>query len=269
MKDNLKINAKEMWTLVEYLPLILWSLLPNPRDCKVFKFVLHMVDVLHCVTRKQYSEELIRAMEQTIQDHHRMYRAIFKENFTIKFHLMLHYGHTVELVGPLRHMMSFKFESKHQELKSYANSSQNRVNLPLSLCKKFCFNFALKKLANNSLPADITEVKPHEDRSLSWIPISSDFKIVAALRYRGVHFEIDDIVQTVEGFFSVRGMAVFLDIAVFYVEKLDCEFREELRSYEILNLFSGIFSEVSVNSLLSNPVNSHRMEDKHYFSIKH
>lgn len=51
---KLQMNAKEVWTLVEHLPLILSTLVNT--NSRVFKFVVKMSETLSSVTRKHYTE---------------------------------------------------------------------------------------------------------------------------------------------------------------------------------------------------------------------
>lgn len=259
---TLKLNAKEMWTLFEYLPLMLDSLVPNSENCSVFKFVVQTVDVLDNITRKQYSNEQIMEMEHCIREHHRMYLELFNETLTIKFHLMLHYGYIVRLVGPLRSSMTFRFESKHQELKGYAYPCKSRRDLPLSICRKLCFNFALKKMDNPGLPEDVSEIKAHSTKHQEWIPSDQRFKIASSLRFKGIYFDIEDIIQTDNAFFIIRGICNYEQKVMFYAEMLDCQYKPNLRSYEIQTENTAFFVEIFMDEVKSNPVNSHTVGEK-------
>lgn len=86
---KLQMNAKEVWSLVEYLPLILSKLVSS--NCRIFKFVVKMSKMLSSITRKHYTEEDLQEMDSIIKKHHEMYLSFFENNhLTTKFHLMLH-----------------------------------------------------------------------------------------------------------------------------------------------------------------------------------
>lgn len=269
LENKLKINAKEMWTLIEYLPLILFFLLRNPQRCKVFKFVLQMEDVLDKITKKQYREQDIQMMEESIKIHHEMYRSLFKNHFTIKYHLMLHYGHIIRLVGPLRYSMTFKFEYKHQELKEYAFNCKCRKNLPYSICNKFCFRYALEKLLKKKLAEDVTEIKAQDKSHLFWSASKENFETVSGLRYKGTQYNVCDIVQSNNEFFIVRGLAYNQQDVLIYAEVVEVAYMPSLKSFCIKNSDTRRFKEIPIKDVSSNPVNFHKVNNKLYFVIKH
>lgn len=96
--ENPKIhaNAKEIWTLMEILPLILMQLVPDFNSCPVFQFSIKITKLIDQITKKEYREGDISEMEKTIKEHHEMYLTVFNRNnfsthLTFKFHVMLHY----------------------------------------------------------------------------------------------------------------------------------------------------------------------------------
>lgn len=208
-EKKLHINGKEMWTLIENLPLILMKLVQN-LECEVFQFSVLMVKLLFQVTRRSYSEAEILEMSETIRQHHRLYLTIFNRegnetHLTFKFHVMLHYELYIERFGPVRNAMTFKFEMKHQVLKSYALQCYTRKNLPFSLCKKLCFKNAYTISNQENIFQEIKEISYKKiSRFASTLP---GLKFCSKLNYRGIDFEIGDIVKA-ENIFIIRGIGI-------------------------------------------------------------
>lgn len=186
--EKIHIEAKEMWTLIENLPLILMDLVTDYRNCEIFKFVVKMTEVLYQTTRKSYSEEDITEMQENIKEHHRLYLTIFNRpgnetHLTPKFHVMLHYELYIHRFGPPRGAMTFKFEMKHQELKKYAQQCYTRKNLPYSLCKKFSLQFAYNILTKPKLFQEINDVS--FKNSFQFTSAVEDIKYCSKLTFKG------------------------------------------------------------------------------------
>lgn len=139
LSSNLQMNAKEVWFVVENLPVLLNGLVP---DDEVFQFILLMHDLQDACLQPEFSEEDLKYLDLLIKEHHSFYKNYFLNDLTPKFHFMLHYTEVIRRCGPLKELMCFRLEAKHQELKSYSNVSHNRRNVPLSMAKKQTFRFA-------------------------------------------------------------------------------------------------------------------------------
>lgn len=81
-------------------------------------------------------------LKHNIEFHNRQYIILFSDTLKPKHHFLLHYDRILEQSGPLKFLWTFKFESKHRELKSYTKNITSRRNIQLSLALKFCIKFA-------------------------------------------------------------------------------------------------------------------------------
>lgn len=100
-KGTVKMNAREVWFVVEHLTLIL----PSPRnedEKKVFNFALLMSKLLQACLLKSFSEEDLRNLSDLISAHHQTYMELFEQTLKPKFHFILHYPEIIRNSGPLR-----------------------------------------------------------------------------------------------------------------------------------------------------------------------
>lgn len=268
---KIHMNAKEMWTLMEILPLILMELVTDFETCEIFKFVLVIVELIHLVTLKTYNDEDIAQMDRIIKKHHHMYLTLFERpnhvtHLVFKFHVMLHYERFIRAQGPLRNSMTFKFESKHQQLKRYARECFSRVNLPWSLCKKFCLEFSHYV---SSKPDIFVEF---EDASFSTTPgyvsAMENVRYCRKLDYKGYTYEIGDIIKKDEVIYSIRGIALENDNknAFLYCQQIEVVFQDSIKYFEIQN-FTNIFCEIGIKTV-TRPVNFHEVMRKKYFIFR-
>ncbi|KAF0713622.1 Uncharacterized protein FWK35_00025042 [Aphis craccivora] len=74
--------------------------------------------------------------------HNYKYVELFNDTLKPKHHLLTHYCNIIRKSGPLKLLWSYRFESKHKQLKSYCKNITSRVNNPVSLSIKYSINFS-------------------------------------------------------------------------------------------------------------------------------
>lgn len=100
-KGNLHMTAKEVWSLVDHLPLIL-PFPANEDEREVFDFGALLGKLLKCCLRRSFSEIDLSELSEIISKHHQQYLRISGKHLTAKFHYMLHYPEIIRNSGPLR-----------------------------------------------------------------------------------------------------------------------------------------------------------------------
>lgn len=269
---KLHANAKEMWTIMEILPLILMQLVPDFNSCAVFKFSIEITKLIDQITKKEYCENDIISMENTIKNHHEMYLTIFtRENYsthlTFKFHVMLHYSLYIRRFGPLRNSMTFKFEMKHQQLKRYAQQCYSRRNLPYTLCKKFCIELSYNFSKNLNMFEKIGKI--NFNNNFSFPSYKQGLKYCKSCSYKNIDFEVGDIVKVEENIYEIKGLGFQPDsdnISV-YCQKLNVTFNQEINFFEIEN-YQNIHCEIDISTIKTRPVNIHTIHNKKYFYFR-
>ncbi|KAL5278418.1 hypothetical protein ACFFRR_003200 [Megaselia abdita] len=207
-------------------------------------------------------------MDQVIRTHHELYLSVFQDNhLTAKFHLMLHYSMVVRLSGPLRNSMVFKFESKHQQLKEYARCCFSRKNIPLSICKKFCIEFAYILTQYKDRCTKVKDIKLKG--STVYAATECECKFVYSVRYKGTTFEIGNIITKDETNFKIEAIAV--------QEEKDRVFVRGRIVHTVLDVLgcvklideSNIYEEINLDSVNSSPVNVQSVNGSKYIILKH
>lgn len=277
LNNGLQMNAKEVWTLVEFLPLMLLPLVTNYEDCPSFKFVLKMNEVLDSISKSSFTEADILEMDRRISDHHRMFidlsrivdSHLIPQHFQPKFHTMLHYGTIVRLAGPLKKSMVFRFEQKHQELKQYARACYSRVNLPYSICTKFSLEAARLFMDKRDIFTIIKEVVFKNEIQIQGSYPNTVSKPIQKLRYKAVEYELNDLIYHNSIAYKVEEMVQDMnkDEIYIYARKLECEFISNLGFYKVLN--ESMYSEViKISNLMYAPVNITKVLNNFYFKVK-
>lgn len=277
--NGLHMNAREVWTLVEFLPLIFKPLVKDFENCPAFKFSLKMNEVLDSINKSSFCEADILEMQTRISEHHRMFLDLLStveeptslpKNLTPKFHTMLHYGTLVRLVGPLKKTMVFRFEQRHQALKQYARACYSRINLPYSICVKFSLDSAIMFLGKSDIFKIIKDIvflnQPRKLGSYSH-EVSNPIK---TLKYKAVEYDLGDLIYHDKMAFKIKEMVIDSnhDEVFLYANKLEFRFEEKLGFFEILRE-SLIFEIIKISCLEYSPVNIHVVSNKRYFRPHH
>lgn len=101
-------------------------------------------EILSICLQNLISQRTIERFRGLVKDHNKLYLSLYGF-LKPKFHFFLHYPRIMEIVGPVRHIWSIRFEGKHRVLKKGMAVSANHLNVPnttafkhqLNQCKLF------------------------------------------------------------------------------------------------------------------------------------
>ncbi|XP_075157315.1 uncharacterized protein LOC142230559 [Haematobia irritans] len=141
---RLKASASEMLTFAHFFPLIIGEKVNT--STRIWKFVINLIELLDLVLLTNFTALDIANLKSHVCYHNEEYQKLFSDTLKPKHHFLSHYSTIVENSGPLVHLWTFHFESKHRELKTYTKNITSRKNITLSLAIKFGYNFAEKML---------------------------------------------------------------------------------------------------------------------------
>lgn len=195
---TIRSHAREIWTLIKYLPAIISKLLN--ANCPLRKFAGMMSDLLDICLKTSFTEGDLQDMQAKATSFNREFLRLFntsenRRNLPPKAHYLLHYSRVVRSSGPLKYLWSMRFESKHQECKSYAKVCHSRRNICLSLAKKICYNNAHNLLNNEDLLINVTETK---FKKVVQLKLASDdfksFESCISSKFKGTSYTLGDFI---------------------------------------------------------------------------
>ena len=198
--ETVKLKAREVWFFVENMPLLFSGLVPNDRYCD---FICTVHDLQEILLQPYFYTEQFGMIEALIKEHHTFFLNHF-EPLKPKFHLLLHYVEMIKASGPVKHLMCFRIEAKHQELKAYAKVCHSRRNLSVTLANKMAFKFANFLYSyNKNVLTEFNEIK---QKGLKFLPeevatfIGSlygygiPYETAKTLSHKGTIFSVDDYI---------------------------------------------------------------------------
>lgn len=89
-------------------------------------------------------------LKTRITEHHELYLKLFFTNLKPKYHHLLHYPLIMSKVGPVFHLWSMRYESKHRESKLTAHSITSRKNICYTLSVKHQLKLAYRLLSKSN-----------------------------------------------------------------------------------------------------------------------
>lgn len=133
-KGKLSMSASEMLCFVKFFALLVGEYVPF--DDPVWQLYINLREILDIVLAYSVSSEVANLLDVLITEHNNQYIALFNKTLKPKFHILTHYPRIMKYVGPLRHIWSMRFESKHRQSKITASITLSRRNITYSLALK-------------------------------------------------------------------------------------------------------------------------------------
>jgi len=195
-------SGAQNWCLLRNLPLIMWDKIRDSEDA-VWTQVLRLRSFVQSVTAKKYTEGLVANVLVDVEEYIEGRKQLFPQDaLKPKHHYICHYPHLILQLGPLIHLWSFRFESKHQFFKRAIRYSQNFINVTAMLAEKHQYFQAYNVVSelfddkvtfggrsivpsSPSLMHAINECTAHKD---------CDTKIVSEVTVNGSTYTCDNVV---------------------------------------------------------------------------
>ena len=142
LRVDVKQTCSEAWTFVRLLPLMVkavWqSSMKYPETLQtVMKTISGLIEIVQIIMANVVMDQDVVALQIKIQDWLSLFRATFPEcSIKPKMHFLLHYPSQIRKHGPPSRYCAIRFESKHQEMKSFIRASKNRRNVCKTMAKK-------------------------------------------------------------------------------------------------------------------------------------
>lgn len=195
--DKLIGNASEILYILNVFPFILYEKIDLLKDCEIWNMVLILRKLVNIVLAFRISADQIAVLRDLLYQYIQIRKDSFSDvKLRPKHHFILHYPYLIRKFGPLRHLWTLRFESKHKYFKDIIRRSPNFKNILLSLSTKHQLLEALssndqnlycdKAVSDNFKQFDITNY-PSYWLDLLNKDLLSDFRFITEdLYFRGI-----------------------------------------------------------------------------------
>lgn len=135
-------TASQNLYLIYVIPFALFNLLKNKNENNLnendyWQMILVLRKICNLLLCFSISTDQIAILKSLINDYLELRTTLF-DNISLKpkHHYLLHYPHLTRVFGPLRHLWTLRFESKHSYFKNVIRHCPNFKNILLSLSNK-------------------------------------------------------------------------------------------------------------------------------------
>lgn len=142
-KLSLKMTATQTLCFVKYFGLLIGDLVPiNDSFWLLYRLLREILDIILAKSNHKSHSNILRVL---INEHHKLYLQITKDNLKPKFHILTHYPDFIEHSGPISQFSCYKFEAKHKFLKKSTSVNSCKKNIAFSVAVKhqlhMCYRF--------------------------------------------------------------------------------------------------------------------------------
>ncbi|KAB0803133.1 hypothetical protein PPYR_00103 [Photinus pyralis] len=273
--QRLKMSASEMMTFLHYFTFIIGEFVPHQDP--VWDFLLDFLQIVDILLAHSISDERIALLRVLIQKNLSSYVSLFKDTLKPKHHFLLHYPMIIKNSGPPRQYWCFRFESKHRELKTYAHVINSRVNLPLSIAKKYELKFAHLFLHSSTTEqvSIIFDKSPSKSNYLDFIYQTLDKDTIlcySEICYKGFVYRTDDFFSSYCGNVVLEQIKEFVSDTntnkVYIIcKELEVNYNAHYDAYMVMG--EKDLKIMNINSLSGPPLTCCQLADgKSYVRLK-
>lgn len=211
-RKNLGQNASQMKCLMSNIPYIFAPYKDNAFFSRVWPCIQSMLVIIKIVYSSSITENDLKKLEQATHDHLSGMIKCFNTNLTPKHHFMVHYANIIRLKGPIVHMSTMRYETKHKAFTNIARQTNNFVNLSKTLAVSYQTTAYLKKSYVNEIQTTVKQPvspsclrkyseifacsfeNPEKLLTIKWLKFNSNFYTQGLLiTVDSIFYEIDDI----------------------------------------------------------------------------
>lgn len=219
-------SGAQKWMLFHLLPLMIGDLVPP--DNKYWKLFMLFTEIVEIIFATDVHPEWINILAQKVERHHKLWSELYPQS-TYKIHAILHYPRMFVLLGPVRHVGTFRFEANHQFLKQLARVIKNFICFPCSGAFRYQNRKALRFGKYGALPEELTflgaqvslkvcQLSSAEQHAFKSLTLAHEDDIILKLnvgvKWRGIRLCIGSYVVVN---FDACGEPVFFKIQSLYV----------------------------------------------------
>lgn len=168
-----KMSAREMMCFLHFLPLMIGDkVFKNDKVWTLLQTLIKIVDILLSF---KITNVMLNELETLIYIHHSEYKRLFPSStLKPKHHHMIHYPMVIAMAGAPRNYWSFLYEANHKPHKQYARNITSRIDICVSLAKKYQLHFANSMFMQP--PYKLLQTEEHRRTSSDkYMPIISKF----------------------------------------------------------------------------------------------
>lgn len=257
-RRNLGQNASQTRCILLNMPFVLYSYKHNEKLS--WNCICSMQKIVRIVYSPIIDHDHLNVLRESIPDHLENVKKCFEVELTPKQHNMTHIPTSISMVGPLVHMSTLKFETKHKEFSSDVRRMQNYKNVSQSLVKNYqtknmknCYKNQIK--TGRKTVARIADI--HKDLFSSF-DTSKLFEL-KSVKFNRYYYEKGLFLKNSDFFYRIEMVLIYESEYYFLcTEYFGIAFDEFLNSLKISENSPKIYKLLCLSHMLYKKSHSHR-----------
>lgn len=214
-KEKVAGSASEILCILNTLPVALFEKITILENCKVWEMLLCLRKIVSIVIAFKISIDQVSVLKDLIEQYIEMRIKNFPDTpLRPKHHFLLHYPFLIRKFGPLRHLWTLRFESKHKYFKNIIRHCPNFKNVLKTLSFKHQYLQAYNSTNQKDLYSNKAKGKCFEPFFIQHYPdywkylipeeyINRITAVTEEIHYRGIDYRKGGLVCFKKDEFSV------------------------------------------------------------------
>lgn len=226
-----------------------------PSDCAEMNFLRKLRELISLFFNHSIQEAALPYMALQIQDFLKNYLEI-GGHLTPKCHNLLHYPRVIKAMGPLLNLACFSFEAVHQPLKKISKSSNNQINMPVTILKKVEAKFCISIINSEE---HLQNSSYEETKKVISVEISRLYDLqepvlhLSKLYYKGLRMQNSNVIQLgidhngFPIFVLIKLMVKDIELKIIVEDLEILNFNPDMYAYEVM--YTNRFHTVKLESV--------------------
>lgn len=263
--STLNQNASQAKCIVQHLPFIFSEYRDNLDLKNVWICVESMLEIMKICYSNTITERNLVELNKAVDCHLSNMITKFKITLKPKHHFMTHYAHIIRSVGPLVHMSTMRYETKHKEFTQIAKTTNNFRNINETLAKRHqqrhFFDEKYKCQVEHAKFRTISPSMKEKYKSImSIFPNTSKISITRWLKINSDLYQSKVVIQHNKQMFEIQ-----------HVLRCEQDFFFICTEYNIVKL-DKYFNSIQIKNCIPDKIHLIRLSDIHFkktHDIKH
>lgn len=245
-KKNIGQNASQIRCLLLHLPFVMLDFKDHPSVKKVWPGVSSLLTIIRIIHSADLYESDLNKLDETITFHLEFVQEFLEILLTPKYHTLLHYPPIMRFVGPVVHMSTMRYESKHKAFTDQAHHTNNFMNIGRYIALRHQQQCALTEMYQENV--QIGKLK-----SIDELNFHSFEHIVA--QYFGKLFDVKFTNWArVNSNYYAKGLFVVHEKCLYEIQNIFCKQKEIylLCSQFVVEEFDSFLNSILIKKTASN-----------------
>lgn len=198
-RKNLGQNASQIFCLLIHLPYILIELQNEKKLKDHWICIQSLLKIVQIAYSAEINEPELKLLELQVEIHLESLKKSFSIDLLPKHHFLTHYANMIREMGPILHLSSMKYETKHATFTKWAKRTRNFINPNFSLATRHqeyllqmmrkSTYYSTEREIGQLISVNMSFLRNHSDMILKVIGVSDNLSECKWLEVDGIYYK--------------------------------------------------------------------------------